>query len=66
VILVIVGIREKAYTESKLQVEGLAFAVARRWPHVLSNAAKAYEQFDEHGRMKPSAYMTASSTSWTG
>jgi NAD(P)-dependent dehydrogenase (short-subunit alcohol dehydrogenase family) len=28
----------KAYAESKLQVVALAFAVARRWPDVLSNA----------------------------
>jgi len=28
----------KAYAESKLQVVALAFAVARRWPQVLSNA----------------------------
>jgi NAD(P)-dependent dehydrogenase (short-subunit alcohol dehydrogenase family) len=28
----------KAYAESKLQVVALAFAVARRWPRVLSNA----------------------------
>ena len=28
----------KAYAESKLQVMALAFAVARRWPDVLSNA----------------------------
>ncbi len=28
----------KAYAESKLHVVALAFALARRWPHVLSNA----------------------------
>ena len=28
----------KAYSESKLQVVALAFAVARRWPQALSNA----------------------------
>src|SRR5207302_3759352 len=28
----------KAYAESKLHVVALAFAVARRWPDVLSNA----------------------------
>ena len=28
----------KAYAESKLHVIALAFALARRWPHVLSNA----------------------------
>ena len=28
----------KAYAESKLQVVALAFALARRWPQVLSNA----------------------------
>lgn len=28
----------KAYAESKLHVVALAFALARRWPHILSNA----------------------------
>jgi NAD(P)-dependent dehydrogenase (short-subunit alcohol dehydrogenase family) len=28
----------RAYSESKLNVTALAFAVARRWPDVLSNA----------------------------
>src|SRR5438876_7196200 len=34
----------RAYSESKLYVTALAFAVARRWPAVLSNAV------DPHGR----------------
>jgi hypothetical protein len=38
----------KAYAESKLHVVALAFALARRWPQVLSNVGAASDKNDRH------------------
>jgi NAD(P)-dependent dehydrogenase (short-subunit alcohol dehydrogenase family) len=40
----------QAYSDSKLYLTTLAFAVARRWPDVLSNARRSRVGCDEDGR----------------
>lgn len=46
----------KAYSESKLYVAAIAFAIARRWPDVLSNAVDRRTTWKWDIRPKPGLF----------